>query len=89
MQLSRQIGESFGVRISPHHLFAEPNIASLANKIRQSSPQVDRFDDTPREVSMAKPASDRSADEHYERILSVVEKLSDAEVEDLLRRLPD
>jgi acyl transferase domain-containing protein len=39
MQLSREIAMVFDVAISPHHLFAEPNLASLANKIQQLGPR--------------------------------------------------
>src|SRR5262249_54055701 len=43
MQLSRRISDTFGVSISPHHLFAEPNIASLARKIADLGPRSDRL----------------------------------------------
>lgn len=35
MQLSRDIEKEFGVLITPHHLFAQPTIASLAKTIRE------------------------------------------------------
>ncbi len=35
MQLSRDIEKEFGVLITPHHLFAQPKIASLAKTIRE------------------------------------------------------
>ena len=89
MQLSRQIGEVFGVRISPHHLFVEPTIASLAKKIRQSQPQVDRPVDRPEEIAKQTPEPNSRGVERYDRILSLVEQLSDAEVEDILRRMID
>jgi acyl transferase domain-containing protein len=89
MQLSRQIGQVFGAQISPHHLFVEPNIASLAKKIRQIQPQADRSVDGPEKIAEQTPALTSSDMERYQWILSLVEKLPDAEVEIILRRMTD
>ena len=88
MQLSEEVTKLFGVAISPHHLFAEPNLASLAGKIRQLGPRHVR----PRGAADATPkvqAPDRGRAEEYERILTFVEGLSEAQVDEALRRLAD
>ena len=89
MQLSREVAEVFGVAISPHHLFAEPNLASLAAKIRQLGPRNARMRGPAAAKPKARPATDRTTAEEYERILSFVEGLSETQVDEVLRRLAD
>ncbi|UCH49736.1 MAG: acyltransferase domain-containing protein [Betaproteobacteria bacterium] len=89
MQLSRHIGEVFGVQISPHHLFSKPNIASLAKKVRQIQPPAERSVNVPQRVAEQTPVSSSADMERYQWILSLVEKLPDAEVESILRRMND
>lgn len=88
MQLSRQIGETFGVAISPHHLFVEPNIASLASKIQHSGPLNARFDQGPEAIPADRLASDRTTAD-YNQILTFVEGLSETQVEEILRGMAD
>jgi acyl transferase domain-containing protein len=89
MQLSQEIAKVFDVSISPHHLFAEPNLASLASKIQQLGPRSAQVRDRAQEKPKVRPTPDRKTAEEYERILNLVEGLSDAEVDEALRRLAD
>lgn len=83
MLLSKKIEENFRINISPHHLFMQPTLASLAEKIQQLIP-------TPlpeQAASIQLLTSQQMAS--YLHVLEMIERLPDEQVEKLLAQWSD
>ena len=89
MQLSRQIEQAFGTTISPHHLFVEPNIASLAGKIRERGGLNARPHHRREAKAADRTVPDRGILGDYDRILTFVEGLSEEQIDQMLRGMTD
>lgn len=74
MQLSVKVNRQFGVSIAPHHLFSQPDIASLAGKIAAMRPDLG--------APAAAPGGTSAA-----QLVRFVESLSDADVKRMLAEL--
>jgi acyl transferase domain-containing protein len=79
MLLSRKVEQLFQLSISPHHLFREPTLASLAETIRAAGAVP---------VSAASPPQSAPDPElsKYLELLQQVEQMSDQQVEELLAK---
>lgn len=79
MQLSLRVNRQFGISIAPHHLFSEPDIASLTRKISAIRPDLTA-------AAPSRPATAPGAT-NAARLVRFVESLSDAEVKSMLAQL--
>lgn len=81
MQLSVKVNRQFGISIAPHHLFSEPDIASLARKISAIRPDLKASAAAP-----SRPAA-ASGGTNAAQLVRFVESLSDADVKRMLAQL--
>ena len=81
MQLSLAVNRRFGTSIAPHHMFSEPDIASLARKILAIRPDLKASGAPP-----SRPAAP-SGGTSVAQLARLVENLSDAEVKRMLSEL--
>lgn len=87
LQLSERIAKEFGIHISPHHLFVEPNIASLASQLETFGLKTTRSNHRARAAKGDTDPLIGVTVAEYSKILTFVEGLSDEQVEAHLKRL--
>lgn len=88
MQLSKQVEETFHITITPHHLFSEPTITSLAEKVYSLAPNY--FSNAASEPQATSASSQEQKQPpppnlaEFMQKLELVENLSETEVDELL-----